>query len=579
MRRFIPLILTSLFLAIVVFLNILVPTLAQQNSRCTDPNAISSMGEGELSTCLDQLTKAKDQSIAATQGVQRQISGIKARVAQIENDLVVKQKNIDDGYKKLDKETQVLNATIRDYYIKSYYNSPFLVFLSAQNASQITQLLAYQQAATNQDKVIITNIALTIQSLQQQKIDLEAEKVSLAAVKVKLDKVVADAQAYQATLSSQIATLSARQQQILAQRLASLNIPLTAYAGIGGGCSSDVGKDPGFSPKFGFFTYGVPNRVGLNQYGAKGRAEANSGVSYWDILNAYYNFSQGTSNNPNIHVVGTNNYGQNIDMTLPLEQYLQHIYEMPASWPAPALEAQAIAARSYVLAYTNNGQNSICPSDHCQEFKNELNSQPWIDAVSATANQIMTSGGNPISAWFSSTHGGYIHASGGDVGGASWTKNGVDTPSGSVSSFDDLKNNAYDKGSPWFYCDWGSRPQYNKTAWLTSSEIADIVNVILLAQSDSTTTKHLYQIDQPNPDGTDTWSADQVRQQLGSAAYNNIDSVSMSIDFGSGTTTSVNVSGDGKSNSFSGSDFKNYFNLRAPANIQIVGPLYNVERN
>ncbi|KKU34644.1 MAG: hypothetical protein UX50_C0015G0016, partial [Candidatus Beckwithbacteria bacterium GW2011_GWA1_46_30] len=29
---------------------------------------------------------------------------------------------------------------------------------------------------------------------------------------------------------------------------------------------------------------------------------------------------------------------------------------------------------------------------------------------------------------------------------------------------------------------------------------------------------------------------------------------------------------------FTGSEFKDWFNLRAPANIQIVGPLYNVER-
>jgi peptidoglycan hydrolase-like amidase len=44
--------------------------------------------------------------------------------------------------------------------------------------------------------------------------------------------------------------------------------------------SSDIGKDPGFGNKFGFFTYGVPNRVGLNQYGAWGRAKAGQDVQY-----------------------------------------------------------------------------------------------------------------------------------------------------------------------------------------------------------------------------------------------------------------------------------------------------------
>ena len=522
--------------------------------------------------------------------MQTQIEQIKTRVGEIQQNLIVKKQQIDQGYKDLEKQELILEATIRDFYIKSYFNSPLLVFLSGSSASQVTRILAYQKAAANEDKSIITNIALSIQDLETKRKDLQNEQTRLSALKAnlndqsaKLDKVIEGAKAYQASLNNQIAEISARQSQILAQRLASLNIPLTAYAGLGGGCSSDLtnGKNPGFSPAFGFFTYGVPNRVGLNQYGALGRSQANPGVSYWDILHAYYNFSQGTSGNPNIHVVGTNNYGENIDMTLPLEQYLQHIYEMPASWPAPALEAQAVAARSYVLAYTNNGANPICPSDHCQEFKTELNSQSWINAVNATANQTMTYNGSPISAWFSSTHGGYVHASGGDISGGPWTKNAVDTPSGTAGSFSDLQNNAYDKNSPWFYCDWGSRSQYDGTAWLTSSEVADIANVLLLVQKDPSVKEHLYQTDKPNPAGTDTWSADQVKQELknrGGTPFNSVSSVSVSADFGSGVTTSVNVTGDAPSQSFSGSDFKTYFDLRAPANIQIVGPLYNVEQ-
>ena len=193
----------------------------------------------------------------------------------------------------------------------------------------------------------------------------------------------------------------------------------------------------------------------------------------------------------------------------------------------------------------------------------------------------MIQGGNPIKAWFSSTHGGYVHSSG-DIGwsGTSYTKNAQDT-TGSVGSFSDLNSNAYDKDSPWFYCDWGSRSDYNKTAWLKPEEVADIVNVLLLAQKDSGTVNHLYQTDKSNPAGTDTWDGSRVRQELqsrGITPYSSISNISVSVDFGSGKVTSVNVTGDAGSNSFSGSDFKNYFDLRAPSNIQIVGPLYNVER-
>ena len=152
--------------------------------------------------------------------------------------------------------------------------------------------------------------------------------------------------------------------------------------------------------------------------------------------------------------------------------------------------------------------------------------------------------------------------------------------SGSVNNFNDLQNNAYDRESPWFYCDWGSRAQYNKTAWLKSEELADIVNTIMLAKKDSSVQEHLYQTDNP-PSGTDTWNYDRVKSELksrGGNPFNNISEAFVNADFGSGRTTSVNISGDAGSQSFDASEFKNFFNLRAPANIQIVGPLYNIEK-
>ena len=56
-----------------------------------------------------------------------------------------------------------------------------------------------------------------------------------------------------------------------------------------------------------------------------------------------------------------------------------------------------------------------------------------------------------------------------------------------------------------------------------------------------------------------------------------ISSISMSADFNQGMTTAVSISGDGGAQSFSGQEFKDIFNVRAPANIQIVGPLFNIE--
>ncbi|TSC63814.1 MAG: Uncharacterized protein G01um101493_323, partial [Microgenomates group bacterium Gr01-1014_93] len=134
------------------------------------------------------------------------------------------------------------------------------------------------------------------------------------------------------------------------------------------------------------------------------------------------------------------------------------------------------------------------------------------------------------------------------------------------------------RDSPWFYCDWGSRSQYNRTAWLKDMELADIVNTLILVQADSSTADHLYQTDKSYSDNFDEAKVKQELKNRGITPYNSISSVSVSADLNSGNSTSVNVSGDGGGRSFNSSDFKNRFNLRAPANIQIVGPLYNVER-
>ena len=193
----------------------------------------------------------------------------------------------------------------------------------------------------------------------------------------------------------------------------------------------------------------------------------------------------------------------------------------------------------------------------------------------------MINNGSPVKAWFSSTHGGYIFRSS-EIGWSdtAWTKHGSDFD-GSVNNFSDLVSRAYDRDSPWFYCDWGSRSEYNKTAWLKPSEMADIVNVVLLARADSSTRENLYQLDKPHPYGGTVWDEGKVRQELnnrGISSFSNIDSGSVSADFSYGKTNSITFSGDGGSVTFDGSEFKNFFNLRAPANIQIVGPLYNLEK-
>lgn len=482
----------------------------------------------------------------------QQLEDIRARI-------VLLGEQIKKGEEALMYQKELLNERVKSYYKNISTTSLSLVdVLVSENLSESLRKFFYQKSIVDEDKKTIIKVILYIKNL-------ESEKAKLALLKIQVDQQSKDLSTKIDQTKQQIAALSSRQQQLIAQKLASLNISRSAASM--GRCDSDLtnGRDPGFSPRLAVFTYGVPNRVGLNQWGAKGRAASQN---HEDILRAYYNdISFETRGNINIKVQG---YGE-----MSLETYLLGIYEMPEDWPMEALKAQVIAARSYALAYTNNGAGEICTTESCQVYHQPEKTGQWKTAVQETAGKIIVQGGNPIKAWYSSTHGGYVHDSGGDISQRPWLKNATDT-SGGVGSFDDLKNNSYDKESPWFYCDWGSRSQYNKTAWLKPEELADIVNVITLARNDSSTTEHLYQTDSPPP-GVDVWSADKVKQELRNRGGNPLDSasdVSVSADFVSGRTTTITIDG----RSFDGAEFKNWFNLRAPANIQIVGPLYNMEK-
>ncbi len=444
----------------------------------------------DLSSQLEQSKNATEPLVSEVEKLEGQITSINTRLVDIQNDLTQSEED-------LIFQKKILAATVRKFYINSFINIPLLTFLSSNDAAETLKFLAFQEGSSKADRDIIKSIGEKVAKLAD-------DKKRLASLQAQLDKQsqflkgeIANARSFQSEIEGKIAVLTTRQQEILSRRLAALNIPRSAGTSARG-CSDDRGIDPGFSPRVAFFTYGVPNRVGLNQYGAKGRAEA--GQSHEQILRAYYegiNFET----RPNIQI-NVDGYG-----SMPLEEYMLGIFEIPDSWPAEALRAQAIAARSYALAYTNNGQRSICTSEKCQVYKGGNKGGNWEQAVKQTEGKVMTNSGNVITAWYSSTHGGYVLSSS-EIGwsATSWTKHATDTTTGSAGGFGDLQSNAYDRASPWFYCDWGARGQYSNTAWLKPSEVADIVNALLLFKAEASAGEHLYQTDKPHPFGGEIWN-------------------------------------------------------------------------
>ncbi len=110
-----------------------------------------------------------------------------------------------------------------------------------------------------------------------------------------------------------------------------------------------------------------------------------------------------------------------LTVTLPFERYLEGIAEVPPTWPTAALQAQAIAARSYALAVTGwSGpqgatlQTPICSTTSCQVYGGiPVGPTPgirsWYAAVDGTVGQVLADGGRPIEAVYFSTSNGHTY--------------------------------------------------------------------------------------------------------------------------------------------------------------------------
>ncbi|PJC32596.1 hypothetical protein CO051_02915, partial [Candidatus Roizmanbacteria bacterium CG_4_9_14_0_2_um_filter_39_13] len=387
--------------------------LADINSKLSELNATLQSSEKATAINEKQLTSLTSQ-----------LASIKSQVVKIEQDVVQKEKDIRTGEARLLAQKKILDQRVASFYKqKGKSNDAMLQILVSDNLTKFLKQFTYQQNLLNDDRSTIVRVVLLVQDIEEKKTTLEDEKVRLVPIKEKIDEQsvflageVLSAKKYEQTIKSEIVTLSAKQQQILSQRLSGLHLPSSLGAGplI---CTDDRNRNPGFGNAIAFYTFGIPHRVGMSQYGAYGRAKAGQGVE--EILNAYYS---------NIEI--KKDYDQNITILvdgygpITIEEYVKRIYEVPESWPLEALKAQAVAARSYALSYTNNGQRSICTTQACQVFKPDPKTGAWAQAVEETKGWVMTNGGAPITAWFASTAGGYTFSNNEVWGGSQrpWTK-------------------------------------------------------------------------------------------------------------------------------------------------------------
>jgi peptidoglycan hydrolase-like amidase/peptidoglycan hydrolase CwlO-like protein len=549
---------------------------------------------------IAELEKAKQMSEDATRPLEAELGKLDQKLADTQaaiqkagDNIILLEQSIKKREDDFDTQYRLLSVNVESYYKRLRGPSPFYFLLSSQSASNLIKDISYQGSVADEEKKLIAKITQDLLSLEADKKKVELDKSRLAALQTQLDsqatffrKEVKGAKEYQASLSKQIADLTAKQQALLAAKTGTFqtsvgDVPLADDP------SSRPDYNPGFSPAFAAFSFGAPHFKGMSQYGAFGRAK--SGQNYETILKAYYG-------DVRIETVDSGSYRINTDQgTRDFENdYMKGIAEMPSSWAGEggmeALKAQAIAARSYALAYVSwrmgnrNLGGSICTSESCQVYNSgkvgNPDAAPWRQAVDDTRGKILVSNSSNeiVNTWYASTSGGYqeSYSSLGHTTPAFW-----DTPSGRSG----WTSQAWEKvsGSPWFYKGWYKSRSGNACnrahPWLSTDEMADIINAVIVYTQDGSSGPHLSQTDTCLGEIPDTWSKDEVATQADKygGRVSSISNISV-VYSEAGTTAQVKFNTNRGEVSFDGQTFYKVFNLRAPGAIHLTSGLYNIER-
>jgi SpoIID/LytB domain protein len=150
---------------------------------------------------------------------------------------------------------------------------------------------------------------------------------------------------------------------------------------------------------------GEGHGVGMSQYGALGFAE--HGWSYEQILAHYYTgttVGQAPANAIVRVLVGTK------VRKVPLERYVRGVVaaEMPSGWPLQALEAQAVASRTYALTAHAGGSRFDVYSDTRSQVYLGVAAETAATnaAVAATAGRVVLYNGRPSTTYFFASSGG-----------------------------------------------------------------------------------------------------------------------------------------------------------------------------
>jgi peptidoglycan hydrolase CwlO-like protein len=530
---------------------------------------------GEIDVCLQRieneigaLKPAHEYNIKELAGLRAQVDSLNKRIAGISFQLTNLESSINEREEELAYTQSIFEEKTSNHYKYLRLYDPLLPFLSSDDASSALRMFVLRQRVADDDVKTMEKYGYDLVQLRSDKESLEKNKLNLASLKTQVNSRADFLAGEVKKTETHLATLSARQEQLIAQKSAGFATSIGDTPPTMEPCTGPPGTssfcDPGFRPAFAAFSFGAPHRTGMSQYGAYGRSK--EGQSAEAILAAYYQGSELRKDYPVPDTIGVTGHGR-----IAFEDnYLLGIYEVPESWGNSggfeALKAQAVAARSYALAVTNNGAGDICPTESCQVYKPQLKSGKWAEAVRATRGWVLTRGGSVATTYYASTSGGFTITNWG------WT--GIkDAKDG------DWPGQAYEKisGSPWFYKAWyrtrAGAACGKSGPWLNSTEMADILNAWHVLYRGGGDASRISPID------TNCWSGNpySMAELAGIGGYTSVGGVSV-VYSNNGTTQSVTFSTNKGSVSILGEEFRRAFNLRAPGYIGLKSSLFNIEK-
>jgi len=346
------------------------------------------------------------------------------QVELLDEQITQQDKNLAEFEIKLNEKEESIKQKI-NYLYKLSFSQPNFIFSTSDDIndyfSERAEVNVSIDLYKSEIKDFYKKIELANEAKEQSKKDKEIASATVSELEKQISetsqKIAANNAAIAAEnrnksslvaksneLANQLQFLSAKQQELLNAELAKMN------------SSGQTNQKPLQPGQYYFMGRGRDliegHGLGMSQWGAFGMAQ--KGWDFNQILTFYYtgvtigDYVEPTEirvpDKANAYPPAAKARGY-----LTIDEYLAGIGEVPNYWPAEAVKAQVVAARTYVMAVCKNQAScQICGTASCQVYNGVTPADPTgmgkLPFVNSTKGKVILYNGNPITAFYSASH-------------------------------------------------------------------------------------------------------------------------------------------------------------------------------